>query len=226
SAVLLADRQIALGDELAGHLPRLAAEGLTPVLIAVDGACVALAALGDELRADALPSVEALRALGWDVGILSGDHPLLVERVAREVGVDIAAARGGLSPEDKLAAVREYPAEQCVVMVGDGVNDSAALAAATVGVAVHGGAEVSLQAATVYLSRGELSGLVDLVRAARRTLRAIYRNFAASLGYNALAVGLAACGAIDPLIAAILMPISSLTVVSLSLGARTFEDSR
>ncbi|MBX7169165.1 MAG: heavy metal translocating P-type ATPase, partial [Pirellulales bacterium] len=80
SAVLLADRQIALGDELAGHLPRLAAEGLTPVLIAGDGAGVALAALGDELRADALPSVEALRALGWDVGILSGDHPLLVER--------------------------------------------------------------------------------------------------------------------------------------------------
>src|SRR5690606_939039 len=102
------------------------------------------------------------------------------------------------------------------VMVGDGVNDSAALAAAAVGIATHEGAEASLRAAPVYLGRPGLQGVLELLAASRSTMRTIRRNLAVSLIYNGLAVGLAAAGLINPLVAAVLMPLSSLSVVSSS----------
>ena len=133
--------------------------------------------------------------------------------------------RGGMSPEEKLAAVREAGERGPVVMVGDGVNDAAALAVAGVGIAVHGGAEASLAAADVYLSRAGLGPILSLLGASRRTMRVIRWNLAASLGYNALAASLAMAGIINPWIAAILMPASSLTVVAVSLKGRTFGES-
>ncbi|HEX7008671.1 MAG TPA: HAD-IC family P-type ATPase, partial [Phycisphaeraceae bacterium] len=200
--------------------------GLSPVCVARDGVIEAVIGLGDALRQDAERAIASLRAMGWAVGILSGDHPALVQRVARALQIDPAQAHGGLMPEEKLAMVEQHAARGTVVMVGDGVNDAAALAAATVGVAVHGGAEASLAASDVYLARPDLASLVELMQAARRTIGVVRRNLLASLGYNALAVSLAVAGAINPLIAAVLMPISSLTVLSLSLGARTFGSDR
>jgi P-type Cu2+ transporter len=110
-----------------------------------------------------------------------------------------------------------------VVMVGDGVNDAAAIARATVGVGVHGGAEASLAAADVYLARPGLAPLAELVQGAGRTLRVIRRNIAVSLAYNVVGASLAMTGIMDPLIAAVVMPVSSLTVVLVAWRSRTFE---
>lgn len=211
---------VEITPDIAERLPRWLDAAWTPVLIAVDGRTVAAAAIGDTIRPDAVASISALKQLGWNVGILSGDHQSVVTAVAQEVGIE--SAWGALSPEDKLQIVRNGRVDEQVIMVGDGVNDSAALAAASVGVAVHGGAEVSLKAADVYITRPGLTPLVDLVRGGRRAVQILRTNFAASLTYNLFAVGLAMAGQINPLVAAILMPISSLTVLALALGGRTF----
>jgi P-type Cu2+ transporter len=196
----------------------------TPVLVAVDGTAVAVAGLGDPLRPDAAASVHRLRQLGWKIRILSGDHPQVVVAIARQLGIDPSDAIGAASPEAKLAAVRAAAAGGTVVMVGDGVNDAAALSAATVGIAVHGGAEASLAAANVYLTRPGLAPILALADAARATLRAIRRCFVVSICYNCLTGGLAVAGLISPLTAAILMPISSFTVFTLAYTVRTFGD--
>jgi Cu2+-exporting ATPase len=133
---------------------------------------------------------------------------------------------GGATPERKLAVVEAAAKVGPVVMVGDGVNDAAALAAATVGVSVHGGAEASLQAADVFLTSPGVSAVVELLVGARRTVHVIKRNILFSLLYNAVGIVLAMLGLLSPLIAAILMPISSLTVVSSSFRSRTFAGTR
>ena len=196
---------------------------LTPVYIAVDGRIEATAGLGDAIRSDSASAINSLRCYGWKVRILSGDHPELVQRVASKLKINPEDSYGGLTPEQKLQVVQEAKQRSSVVMVGDGVNDTAAIAAANVGIAVHGGAEASLAAADVYLSSPGLNAIVELMEAAHRTVRVIRRNLLVSLSYNAVAVTMAATGLINPLIAAILMPLSSFTVLSLSIGGRTFR---
>ena len=205
----------------AAEIDRLLAATLTPVLIAADGEVRAVAGLGDGLRPDVSTALDALRNQGWKLAILSGDHPAIVAHIAEQLR--IPNARGGLLPEDKLAIIQDaIKAGENAVMIGDGVNDAAALAAASVGIAVHGGAEASLAAAGVYLNRPGLAPIVELTAGARGVIRVIRRSLFASLGYNAFAVSLAVTGLINPLVAAILMPISSLTVLSLALGSQTF----
>jgi len=203
-----------------------AAEGLSPVVVAVDNAVCGLAGLGDPLREDAKRSIERLASLGFAPSILSGDHPGAVAAVARSLGLDGRRARGGVSPEAKLAAVIEGKARGPVVMVGDGVNDAAALAAATVGVAVHGGAEAAMAAADVYVARPGVGRLVELIEGSRRTMGVVRRNLALSLFYNVIGVALAMTGVLNPLIAAILMPLSSLTVIVSSYRSRSFASGR
>ena len=228
-AVAVGSRRYVL-DRVAGepHWARaahaeLAARGVTPIWVSVDGRLAAVAGLGDTLREDAHAAVRDLRRLGWQVGILSGDDPGVVAAVADALGIPRDNALGGRTPEEKLEIVEAERKRRPVAMVGDGVNDAAALSAATVGIAVHGGAEASLAAADVYLSQPGLQPILDLLGAARRTLQTIRRCLAVSLVYNATAATLAVTGMIGPLIAAVLMPLSSFSVLALAFGSRTFE---
>jgi Cu2+-exporting ATPase len=227
---LLVSRGVSIGADMDAGADDAVQNGLSPVFVAVDGACVAVASLGDPIRSDARRTIDRLKASGWRIGILSGDHPDLVAAVGRDLGIAPRDCRGGASPEDKLAAVEDLTAHRPVVMVGDGVNDAAALAAATVGIAVRGGAEASLAAADVSMSREGLTALVELFDGAHRTMRTIHWTIAASIGYNILAAGLSITGLVSPLLAAFIMPASSLTVVTICLhsgvfryGARTIE---
>ena len=198
---------------------------LTPVLVAVDGAIVAAAGLGDPVRPDAASAITQLREHGWRVSVLSGDALPVVAALGERLSLSADACEGGASPEDKWRAVEAARADGPVVMVGDGINDAAAIAAASVGVGVHGGAEACLATADVYLARPGLAPLVELVRGAERTMAVIRRNLAFSLVYNIAGAVLAMTGVINPLIAALLMPASSLTVVLSSWRARTFAEA-
>ncbi len=195
----------------------------TPVWVAVDGEVVGRARFGDKIRADAGESLAWLRARGFTPRLLSGDDPSVVASVGSALGFAPDACRGAATPEEKLRVVEEQSRRGPVVMVGDGVNDAAAIARATVGVGVSGGAEASLAAADVYLTRPGLGSLVALVDGAQRTLHVIRRNIVFSIAYNLVGAGLAMAGLINPLLAAILMPASSMTVVLASWKSTTFE---
>ncbi|MGC4067991.1 MAG: heavy metal translocating P-type ATPase [Polyangiaceae bacterium] len=197
--------------------------GRTPVLVSRDGEIVALAAFEDPLRGDTTASLERLRALGFSCAILSGDHDEAVKAVAARLGLPFKFVKGSSSPESKLALVESLTKEQTVVMVGDGVNDAGALSAATVGVAVHGGAEASLSAADAFSTEPGLGKVVELVEGSRRTLKVIRRGLAFSLLYNLIGTALAMMGWLNPLVAAVLMPLSSLTVVTNAFRSKTFE---
>lgn len=200
----------------------IAAGHLTPVVIAIDGVIRGYLGFGDRLRPDAADAVATLRDLGLNVRILSGDDPAVVARVA--ASLNVTDYRGGATPEDKLAAVEtlQSAGHDCI-FVGDGVNDAAALAAAAVGVAVHGGAEASLTVADAYITRPGLSGIVELVEGSRRTMSIIRRTLVASFMYNLLAVAGTLAGFVTPLLAALIMPLSSITVLSAALAMRSFD---
>lgn len=210
---------------MASQVDALAARGITPVVIAVDGVAVAVAGLADRLRSDARATIDRVRRAGWSVAILSGDDPRVVAAIAAELGVPAADALGGVSPEGKLAAVQAALASGPVVMVGDGVNDAAALAAATCGIAMHGGAEAAVGVADVVITAragAGLAPLAEILDGARRTLAVVHRNLAVSLVYNLAGAVLAVTGVIHPLIAAIMMPVSSISVLTSAAWSRAF----
>jgi P-type Cu2+ transporter len=198
------------------------ARGDSSVMVAVDGVVVALAALSDPIRADAAEAVAAIRELGWQVEVLSGDDEAAVRRAGRSLGLAPEACRGGVLPEDKASRIEALTAQQRgpVVMVGDGVNDAGALAAARCGIAMHGSAEASIEAADIYCSRPGVASLVTILRGASATMRTIRRNLRISLFYNVTAGLLAVTGVIHPLVAAVMMPLSSLTVLLSSVRSR------
>jgi Cu2+-exporting ATPase len=222
--------QVAVGSAafmaaLGVDIPRWASEaatharesGLTTVFVARDRAIGALAVLGDAPRSDSRAAIDGLRGLGWRPQVLSGDDQRTVDAIARSVGLGIA--HGNMLPESKREAIADLKRAGPVVMVGDGVNDAAALATATVGVAVSGGGEASMSAADVYLGRPGLMPLVDLARTSRGVIARIRLSLGLAIGYNLTAAMLTLAGLMSPIVAAIVMPISSLTVLAIAIGA-------
>ncbi|MCA9753961.1 MAG: heavy metal translocating P-type ATPase, partial [Gemmatimonadetes bacterium] len=201
----------------------------TPVAIGVDGAGIAVLGIRDPLRDDARAGVDALRRLGARIVLLSGDRRNVAEAVGREIGVDEVIAPA--SPEEKVAFVQRLTGEgRSVLMVGDGINDAPALAAARVGVAMGGGTDVARGAAPVILVSPRLTAIADLVRMSRRSSRVIRQNLAWAFGYNVLGIPLAAGilypwtgWLLSPVFASAAMAASSVSVVANSLRLRFFR---
>lgn len=220
-------QSVTIRDQESNQALEIGNRGQTAIWVAFDGEVVGMFAVGDALRPDAAESLREIQSMGWNIGILSGDHAQVVEKIAdnlREQGIKIDHVLGGQSPEDKLRVIRQSLSSESrqTVMVGDGVNDAGALAAADVGIAVRGNSEQSLAIAPVYIANPRLGSLVDLMRASQEVVVGIRRCFIASLLYNAITISLAIAGLIHPLIAALFMPLSGLTVLTMALNSRTF----
>lgn len=187
-------------------------EGGTPVVVEIDGRRAGVAWVRDVEREGAAEAVARLRALGLRVLLLSGDSRAEAERVGTKLGVDEVLAE--LRPEQKVERVRALRAAgRKVLMVGDGVNDAPALAAAELGIAMGSGTDVAIEAAGATLQRLDPRAVADGVEVARATLRNVKQNLVAAFGYNSLAIPLAALGLLHPAIAGAAMALSSVTVV-------------
>ncbi|WP_199038970.1 heavy metal translocating P-type ATPase [Glycomyces salinus] len=193
----------------------------TVVEVVVDGETVGTVSVADTVGPTSARAVAGLRELGLTPVLLTGDSKAVAGAVAAEVGIDRVIAE--VMPEEKLDHVRRLQAEgRVVAMVGDGVNDAAALAAADLGIAMGTGTDAAIAASDMTLVRGDLLVAVDAIRLARRTLRTIRQNLAWAFGYNAAAIPLAAFGLLNPMIAGLAMAFSSVSVVLNSQRLRSF----
>jgi P-type E1-E2 ATPase len=213
---LLAEEGIILPAALATRAEGWEAEGLTVAFAGVDGTSAGAMAFGDRPRDEAAAVITELRARGIRTVLLSGDALATTERIARAVGVD--AWVGGVSPAEKAEAVRGYQAEgKVVAMVGDGVNDAPALAAADLGIAMGSGADLATHAAPVVLMRDSLTRISGVFRLATLTLRVLKQNLFWAFFYNTLGISLAMTGVLNPILAAGAMVLSSLSVIGNSM---------
>jgi soluble P-type ATPase len=205
-----------LPDEVAVAVSERLTRGETLVLTTRDGVVVGAIAVSTPVRPEAATAVARLAALGMTTTILSGDSEVAVRTVATELGID--SSSGALSASEKLEAIHRLQQQSHrVVMVGDGINDAPALAAADVGCAIGSGTEAAIANSDIALLGSDLEGVPAAVAVARSTLSVIQQNFGWAMGYNIAALPLAAAGLLDPLVAAVAMGLSSLIVVLNSL---------
>jgi len=200
------------------------AEGRTVVAVGWDGLARAVLVVSDVVKPTSGRAVAALRDLGLRPVLLTGDNAAAATTVAAEVGIDAADVVAEVLPQDKVDVVRRLQAEgRVVAMVGDGVNDAAALAQADLGLAMGTGTDVAIEASDLTLVRGDLTATADAIRLSRRTLSTIRGNLFWAFAYNLAGIPLAAAGLLNPLIAGAAMAASSLFVVSNSLRLRRFQ---
>ncbi|MFJ8883851.1 heavy metal translocating P-type ATPase [Streptomyces sp. NPDC102402] len=218
---LLTDAGIALPPSLADALAEAAGEGRTTVVVAWDGVARGVLEVADTVKETSAEAVSELRALGLEPILLTGDNRAAADSVAHAVGIDEVHAE--VLPEGKAEVVRRLQAEgRSVAMVGDGVNDAAALAVADLGLAMGTGADAAIEASDLTLIRGDLKVAAHAIRLSRRTLSTIRSNLFWAFGYNVAALPLAAFGLLSPMIAGAAMAFSSVFVVTNSLRLRSF----
>ncbi|MFF8568828.1 heavy metal translocating P-type ATPase [Streptomyces albidoflavus] len=218
---LLAEAGMPLPEALERALADAEARGRTVVAVGWDGAVRGLLTLADALRETSAEAVRELRALGLTPVLLTGDNAAVAAEVARAAGIDRVVA--GVLPEGKVAEVERLRAEgRTVAMVGDGVNDAAALATADLGLAMGTGTDAAIEAGDLTLVRGDLRAAADAIRLSRRTLATIKGNLCWAFGYNVAALPLAAAGLLNPMIAGAAMAFSSVFVVTNSLRLKSF----
>jgi Cu+-exporting ATPase len=219
---LLAQQDILVPEGLEAVSKQAESQGRTAVIVAWDGAARAVLIVADTIKPTSAEAIRGLRALGLRPVLLTGDNETAARAVAAEVGIDEVIAE--VLPAGKVDVVKRLQATgRVVAMVGDGVNDAAALAQADLGLAMGTGTDVAIEASDLTLVRGDLRAAVDAIRLARRTLSTIKGNLFWAFAYNIAALPLAALGLLNPLIAGIAMACSSVFVVSNSLRLRRFR---
>ncbi len=209
--------QIFLSQETEEYAAGLEEQGNTVVFVAVNGVSAGLIALRDKMRDDARETVQSLQKRGIDVLMITGDNETTAEAIARETGINRFLS--GVFPSGKAAEVSRLRSVigHTVVVVGDGINDAPALAAADVGIAMSTGSDVSLEAADVVLMKPGLAAIPQTIEISQKTFRVIRQNLFWAFFYNIAAIPLAAAGALHPIVAAGAMALSSVTVVLNSL---------
>jgi Cu+-exporting ATPase len=221
------DTQITVGradlfDEVPDELARPTVDGTT-VWVGWNGRAHASLTVADTVRDSSAQAIRDLTAAGLPAYLLTGDHDAAALAVAREVGIPVGRVLADVRPEDKHAMIADLQARgKVVAMVGDGVNDAAALAQADLGIAMGSGADVAADSADIVLLRAELPAVVDAIGLSRATLRVIKQNLGWAFGYNVAAIPLAMAGLLNPMIAGAAMAMSSVLVVSNSLRLRTW----
>jgi Cu+-exporting ATPase len=218
----LADWGLHLPPDLVAARERAEAAGSTPILAGWDGRPQAVLVVADTVKDSSADGVARLRDLGLRPVLLTGDNAAVADTVAAEVGIDEVIA--DVLPAEKLAVVQRLQGEgRVVAMVGDGVNDAAALAGADLGLAMGTGTDAAIEASDLTLVRADVRAVADAVRLSRRTLATIKGNLFWAFAYNVAAIPLAAAGLLNPMIAGAAMALSSVFVLTNSLRLRTFR---
>jgi Cu+-exporting ATPase len=218
-------RLLDLPDELAKAMQEAESQGRTPVAVGWDGRARGVLVVADAVKPTSADAVRQLRALGLTPILLTGDNDATARMIAEQIGIDRVIAEA--LPQDKVAAVKRLQADgRVVAMVGDGVNDAAALAQADLGLSMGTGTDVAIEASDLTLVRDDLRAVPTAIRLSRRTLSTIKGNLFWAFAYNVAALPLAAAGLLNPMIAGAAMAFSSVFVVSNSLRLRRFSASR
>ncbi|MFF8573668.1 heavy metal translocating P-type ATPase [Streptomyces sp. NPDC015408] len=221
---LLAEWAMALPADLARAKGEAETSGRTAVVVAWDGEARAVLEVADAVKETSAEAIGRLRSLGLTPVLLTGDNRAVAASVAREVGIDPGSVVAEVLPQDKVDVVKRLQSEgRSVAMVGDGVNDAAALAQADLGLAMGTGTDAAIEAGDLTLVRGDLRAAADAIRLARRTLGTIKSNLFWAFAYNIAALPLAAAGLLNPMIAGAAMAFSSVFVVANSLRLRSFR---
>jgi Cu+-exporting ATPase len=216
--VLLGNRRLFLREQIDAAaaeevMTRLEAEGKTAMLVGCGGSLIGIIAVADTLKPEAKEAVAALRREGVEVILLTGDNQRTAQAIAREVGIERVMAE--VLPADKARVIEALKDQgQVVAMVGDGVNDAPALAAADIGIAIGSGSDVAKETGGIILVKSDVRDVVAGIRLSRATLRKIKQNLFWAFIYNSVGIPVAALGLLNPMIAAAAMALSSLSVIA------------